>query len=57
VEEPFGANALLAGETVIYPDAFPKTRARLQGLDVRTVDAEELAKAEGGVTCCSLIFA
>lgn len=53
VEEPFGANALLIGETVIYPDAFQKTRARLQG-DVRTVDVSELAKAEGGVTCCVL---
>lgn len=56
VEEPFGANALLIGETVIYPDMFPKTRARLQGLDVRAVDVSELAKAEGGVTCCSLIL-
>jgi len=54
VEEPFGANALLIGETVIYSDAYPKTRARLEGIDVRTVDASELAKAEGGVTCCCL---
>jgi len=53
VEEPFAANALLVGETVVYPDAFPKTRARLQG-DVRTIDVSELAKAEGGVTCCFL---
>lgn len=56
VEEPFAANALLIGETIIYPDAFPKTRAKLAGLDVRTVRQSELAKAEGGVTCCSLIF-
>jgi dimethylargininase len=56
VEEPFAANALLIGETLIYPDAFPKTRAKLEGLDVRTVSMRELAKAEGGVTCCSLIF-
>lgn len=53
VDEPFGANALLIGETVIYSDAFPKTRARLQG-DVRTIGVSELAKAEGGVTCCVL---
>jgi N-dimethylarginine dimethylaminohydrolase len=26
-----------------------------EGLEVRTVPAGELAKAEGGVTCCSLI--
>jgi dimethylargininase len=53
--EPFAANALLAGQTIVYPAAFPRTRARLAGLDVRTVDADELAKAEGGVTCCSLL--
>jgi dimethylargininase len=56
-EEPFGGNAVLLRDTVIYPTAFPKTRARLEahGLNVRTVDADELAKVEGGVTCCSLL--
>lgn len=56
--EPFAANALLIGGTVVYPEAFPETRERLekQGIKLRTVDASELAKAEGGVTCCSLIF-
>lgn len=53
--EPFAANAVLLGERVIYPRAFEKTRARLGGLDVHLVDAGELAKAEGGVTCCSLL--
>ncbi|MDE2272965.1 MAG: dimethylargininase, partial [Gammaproteobacteria bacterium] len=54
---PFAANALLIDDTVVYPAAFPETRQRLgkQGIRVRTVDASELAKAEGGVTCCSLI--
>jgi dimethylargininase len=56
--EPFGANALLAGESVVYATAFPLTRARLEayGLTVHTVEADELAKAEGGVTCCALVF-
>ncbi len=56
--EPFAANALRLGDRVIFPAAFPRTRARLEthGLRVRTVDADELAKAEGGVTCCSLVF-
>jgi len=56
--EPRGANALLVGRTVLYPAAYSRTRRRLedQGLTVRTVDLSELAKAEGGVTCCSLIF-
>jgi dimethylargininase len=55
--EPFGANAVLLGDVVIYPTAFPRTRARLEahGIEVRTVDADELAKVEGGVTCCSLL--
>lgn len=54
--EPFAANVLLLGEIVIS-GRYPRTVERLvaAGLDVRTVDASELAKAEGGVTCCSLI--
>ena len=50
-------NALLVRDTVVYPSAFPETAdaLRSRGIDVRTVDADELAKAEGGVTCCSLL--
>ena len=57
--EPFAANVLRIGNTIIYSDAFPKTRSRLEhcGLRVVTVDVSETAKAEGGVTCCSLVFA
>jgi dimethylargininase len=57
-DEPHGGNALQVASTVIYPAAFPRTRARLgqRGIATRTVDVDELAKAEGGVTCCSLIF-
>jgi dimethylargininase len=56
--EPFGANAMLVDRTVVYPREMPHTRARLEaaGLDVRTVAAGELAKAEGGVTCCALLM-
>jgi dimethylargininase len=56
--EPFGANALLAGDGVIYPAAFPRTCARLEahGVRVVAVDVSELAKAEGAVTCCSLVL-
>lgn len=56
--EPSGANALLIGDSIVYPAAFPLTLRRLKelGLKVRVVDASELAKAEAGVTCCSLIF-
>lgn len=56
--EPFAANCLPIGDSVIYPTAFPKTLAKLEmaGFNVVTVDASELAKAEGAVTCCSLII-
>lgn len=58
LSEPMGANALLVDETVVYPQAYAETRRRLEdrGMAVETVDVSELAKAEGGVTCCSLIF-
>lgn len=56
--EPFAANALLIGDRVIYPTGFSRTRARLEarGIRVVPVDVSELAKAEGGVTCCSLLL-
>ena len=56
--EPFAANALRIGDAVLYAAAYPRTLARLRahGIDVRTVDVSELAKAEGAVTCCSLIL-
>lgn len=57
-EEPRAANALAIGDVLIYPSTFPRTRERLEqrGLRVRTVDVDELQKAEGAVTCCSLVF-
>ena len=57
-DEPHAANALIVGDVVICAAAFPKTRARLErhGLRVKVVNVDELAKAEGGVTCCSLLF-
>jgi dimethylargininase len=56
--EPQAANALAVGDVVIYPASFPRTRERLErrGLRVRTIEVGELQKAEGAVTCCSLIF-
>jgi len=56
--EPAAANVLRIGERVIYPEELPHTRRRLEaeGIEVIAVPASELAKAEGGVTCCSLII-
>jgi dimethylargininase len=55
--EPFAANALWIGGSVVYPSGFDETSARLDkaGIDVCAVETSELQKAEGGVTCCSLI--
>ena len=56
--EPDAANTLLAGDTLLFPAAFPRTRARLEsaGLRVVTLDCSELAKAEGALTCCSVLI-
>jgi dimethylargininase len=56
--EPYAANALLIRDAVLYAAAYPRTQVRLEanGINVRTVDLSELAKAEGAVTCCSLIL-
>src|SRR6478609_4203913 len=56
--EPYAANALLIDGTVVYPAEHVRTRTRLEaaGLTVHPVPAGELAKAEGGVTCCSLLL-
>jgi dimethylargininase len=55
--EPYAANALLIGDSVVYPQAFPRTAARLerQGIRLASVDVAEIAKAEGAVTCCALL--
>jgi dimethylargininase len=56
--EPTGANALRIGTAVIYPSHHPDTAERLDRAGVRVVPVPctELAKAEGGVTCCSVVF-
>jgi dimethylargininase len=54
--EPHAANILKAGDAYIYSPAFPRTAAMLQRrVPLTFVDMSELAKAEGAVTCCSLI--
>jgi dimethylargininase len=55
--EPSGANVLFVNGTVICPQSAPRTRARLEarGYRVTSLDTSELAKAEAGLTCCSLL--
>jgi dimethylargininase len=56
--EPMAANVLRIGQALVYATSFPRTLERLRsaGFHPHTVDATELAKAEGAVTCCSLIL-
>jgi dimethylargininase len=58
-DEEHAANALRIGDGVIHPACFPRTRRRLEAAGIRVVPLEisELQKAEGAVTCCSLVFA
>jgi dimethylargininase len=56
--EPYAANALLVGESVLYQPLYPRTLDHLKahGVDPILVDESELGKGEGALTCCSLIF-
>ena len=57
-QERAAANVVRVGSRLLSSAAFPWTveRLRARGADVTTVDVSELAKAEGAVTCCSLIM-
>jgi len=57
-QEPWAANVLSLGGTVLMPAGFDRTRATLEqrGYRTRTLDISELRKAEAGVSCMSLRF-
>jgi dimethylargininase len=56
--EPWGANSLSAGDSVIIPASAPRTADALRerGFNVLTLDISELEKAEAGLTCMSIVF-
>ena len=56
--EPFAANVVHANGSVLCPANAPRTRETLNanGYQVLSVDASELAKAEAGLTCCSVLL-
>jgi len=56
--EPWAANVLHVSGSICISAAFPRTAGMLaaRGYDVRAVDVSEFAKAEGGLTCMSLLF-
>ncbi len=57
-DEPFAANALTFGKRVLLAASAPKTRQRVEaaGFETEIVDISELAKAEAGLTCMSVLF-
>lgn len=57
-DEPAAANALAVGGAVLLQAGCPRTSERVTraGFAVRAVDVGELAKAEGSLTCLSLMF-
>lgn len=56
--EPTGADVLLVGDTVVISATAPRTAECLaaRGFEVRTVEVDELEKAEAGVTCMSVLL-
>ena len=56
--EPHAANVLRIGHALLCAAAHERTAAdlRARGYPVTVVDVSELAKAEAGVTCCSLVI-
>jgi dimethylargininase len=56
--EELAGDVLVIGDRIIVSDAFPESIARLSsfGWTVIPVSVGEFAKAEGGVTCMSLVF-
>lgn len=57
-DEPLAANTLRVNATVLMSAAFPRTQAIVAGLgySVVAVDSSEFQKAEGALTCMSLLI-
>lgn len=56
--EPWAANTITVGDVVLVASIFERTRALIEahGFQVITTDISELQKAEGALTCMSLMF-
>ena len=55
--EPWAANTVVVGDTVVVSASYPRTVARLEaeGFTVATLDISEFQKAEGGLSCLSVL--
>jgi dimethylargininase len=56
--EAYGANTLTVGGVTLVSSAYPRTQRRLEaaGIATRALDVSELHKAEGALTCMSLLL-
>jgi dimethylargininase len=56
--EPWAANVARVGTKIVAAAGYPRTADLIcgRGYEVRMVDVSEFAKAEGGVTCLSLLI-
>jgi dimethylargininase len=57
-DEEHAANVVRVHADILMPASFPKTQAIIKaaGFHVHTVDLSEIQKAEGAITCCSVLF-
>ncbi len=57
-EENYAANCLALGETVLMPEGYPALAKRVEqeGFNVLPIPMSEFKKAEGGLTCLSLLI-
>jgi dimethylargininase len=56
-DEAHAANCLCVGATVLMPAGFPKTRrlVEAEGFQARELDTTEIRKADGALTCLSIV--
>lgn len=57
-EEEYSANCLVVNGKVLIPNGFPKTRSLIEakGFSVIELEISEAKKADGALTCSSIIF-
>ena len=57
-EEAYAGNTLFINNTLLTPQGFPKTKAKLEqlGFPIIELDVSECQKMDGGLTCMSLRF-
>ncbi|MEO7210672.1 MAG: arginine deiminase family protein [Chitinophagaceae bacterium] len=57
-EEAYAANCLMVNGQVLLPKGFPKTKSLVEakGFSVIEMDMSEIEKADGALTCLSIIF-